>query len=129
MRVIMGAMAALLATGAAAADKPIPPDDWRKMTLGKTLHYFKDGEPYGREYYMNPQGDVVFRFPNGVCAEGRWAYAEGKYCFAFGQELFCFHHVMRGDKIVVIGEEDGDEQTIESISDHEPLSCAKEVSS
>lgn len=27
----------------AGADEPIPPEDWRAMTKGKTLYYFKDG--------------------------------------------------------------------------------------
>lgn len=113
--------------GAAAKDAPIGPDDWRELSAGKTLHYYKDGEFYGREYYVNPEGDVVFRFPNGVCAEGRWAYAEGKYCFLFENQLHCFRHVMRDDEIVVIGDEDGEEQTVEKIVDDEPIGCGAEI--
>lgn len=123
--------AGLLAAGAAhsGADEPIPPEAWRALTTGKTLYYYKDGELFGREYYMNDKGDVIFRFPNGACAEGRWAFAEEKYCFAFAGELHCFRHVKRGDAIVVIGEEDGEEQTVERIVEKEPLSCSEAVES
>lgn len=117
---------AALAGGAMAdsGDEPIPPEAWRALTTGKTVYYYKDGELFGREYYVNEEGDVVFRFPGGQCAEGRWAYAEGRYCFAFGAEMYCFQHVKRGDDIVVIGEDDGEEQTVERIVEKEPLSCA-----
>lgn len=126
---LAGATALGLVSGAALAkDALIGPDAWREMTTGKTLHYYKDGELYGKEYY--PGGDdntVVFRFPNGLCAEGRWGHSEGKFCFAFGDQLHCFWHVMRDGEIVVIGEEDGEEQTVETIADHEPIGCGSAI--
>lgn len=140
MRGFLIAAAMIAATGAtmimtaetalaAAGDEPIPPEAWRELTTGKTIYYYKDGKLFGREYYVNDEGEVVFRFPNGVCAEGRWAFAEGKYCFAFGSQLHCFQHVKRGSEIVVIGDEDGEEQTVERIVEAEPLSCAKAIES
>ncbi len=127
MRRAAAVLAMALAAGAATAgaDEPIPPEAWKALTAGKTLYYYKDGELFGREYYHGDKGEVIFRFPNGACAEGRWAFADGQYCFAFGGELHCFHHVKRGSEIVVIGVEDGDEQVIERIADHEPLSCGQ----
>lgn len=125
-RMILILALAIFAGGAAAAgaeDEPITPEAWRELTTGKTVYYYKDGALFGREYYVNEKGDVVFRFPNGVCAEGRWAYADQKYCFAFGAEVYCFQHVKRGNEIVIIGEEDGEEQTVERIVEKEPLSC------
>ena len=117
-----------LAAPALAGDAMIEPDAWRDMTTGKTLYYFKDGELYWKEYY-GPDGDVTFRFPSGQCAEGRWAHADGKYCFAFDGDarLHCFWHVMREDKIVVIGEADGEEQTVERIEDAEPIGCGSAI--
>lgn len=119
----------LIAGSAAAAEAPIEPDAWRALTEGKTLHYYKDGELYGREYYDPDGRTVVFRFPNGACAEGRWAFAEEKYCFAYANQLHCFRHVQRGRDIYVIGLEDGDEQKVEKIVDGEPLSCAEAINS
>lgn len=112
---------------AASKDEIIGPDAWRELSVGKTLYYYKDGELYGKEYYVNPEGDVVFRFPNGVCAEGRWAFADDKYCFLFDGQLHCFWHVMRDGEIVVIGEADGEEQTVEKIVDDEPLGCGASI--
>lgn len=134
MRGVMLALAvAALGGGALAAgaveDEPIAPDAWRALTTGKTLHYFRDGKLFGREYYRNDDGEVVFRFPDGLCAEGRWAYADGKYCFAYGPDLHCFLHVKRDEDIVVISDEDGDEQMVERIVEQEPLSCAEAIES
>ena len=95
---LLGPLAAV-----AGSDVPISPEEWRALTTGKTLDYHKDGELYGREFYKNEEGDVVFRFPNGQCAEGRWAYAEEKYCFLFGGKLHCFIHIMRDGEIVKKG--------------------------
>lgn len=116
------------ATSAQAGDAMIEPDDWRAMTSGKTLYYFKDGELYGKEYYA-PDGGVTFRFPSGLCVEGRWAHADGKYCFAFqgDDQLHCFWHVMREDKVVVIGEADGEEQTVDRFEDGEPMGCGSAI--
>ena len=121
-------IAIVLGAPAYAGDAMIEPDAWREMTSGKTLYYFKEGELYGKEYY-GPDGDVTFRFPSGQCAEGRWAHADGKYCFAFDGDtrLHCFWHVMREDKIVVIGEADGEEQTVERIEDGEPMGCGSAI--
>lgn len=130
-RTILTCLLAICAVGALAdpGDEPIPPEAWRAMTTGKTVHYYQDGKLFGREYYVNEKGDVVFRFPNGACSEGRWAYAGDKYCFAFDAEVYCFKHVKRGNEIVVISEEDGEEQTVERIVEKEPLSCDYAVDS
>lgn len=118
---------AALAVPGLAKDAMIGPDAWRELSTGKTLYYFKDGELYGKEYYADDEGNVVFQFPNGQCAEGKWAHAEDKYCFAFGGQLHCFWHVMRDGQIVVIGEADGDEQTVEKIVDGEVLGCGSQI--
>ena len=124
--------AALLAASPAIAngsDAEIDPDAWRALTTGKTLHYFKNGELYGREYYAPDGKSTVFRFPNGLCAEGQWAYAERQYCFAYGGQLHCFKHIQRGEDIVILGLEDGEEQKVEKIVKNEPLSCSEAVNS
>ncbi|MEM7547729.1 MAG: hypothetical protein AAF367_19555 [Pseudomonadota bacterium] len=124
---ILTALLATAAFPAYAADKMIDPEEWRELSTGKTLYYHKDGELYGKEYYLNDEGDVVFQFPNGQCAEGKWAHADDKYCFAFGGQLHCFWHVMRDGKIIVIGEADGEEQTVEQIVEGEVLGCGAAI--
>lgn len=131
MRALCFALAASLSLTnmlpALAADALIGPDAWRELSTGKTLYYHKDGELYGKEFYRNDEGEVVFQFPNGQCAEGKWAHADDKYCFAFGAQLHCFWHVMRDGKIVVIGEADGEEQTVEEIVEGEALGCGAAI--
>lgn len=127
MRLLLSLM--LLASPALAQDALIGPDAWREMVLGKTLHYHKDGELYGREYYA-PTGDrVVFTFAEGGCAEGRWAWSGDVYCFAYFGELHCFEHLMRDGDIIVKGVDDGDEQKVEAIVEDEPLFCGESVES
>ena len=128
MRLLIAAL--VLAAGpAVASDAEIGPDAWRALTEGKTLHYFKDGKLYGREYYAPDGKSTVFRFPNGLCAEGQWAYADRQYCFAYAGQLHCFKHIKRGDDIVILGLEDGEEQVVEKIAENEPLSCSEAVDS
>lgn len=123
----LAALPALAAEGGGEAE--IGPDAWRALTVGKTLHYHKDGRLYGREYY-DPDGKrVVFRFPNGVCAEGRWAYADSQYCFLYLDEMHCFSHFMRDGEIYVVELEEGEEQKVEKIAENEPLSCAEALDS
>ena len=128
MRLLMAAMA-LVAAPAMASDAEIEPDAWRALTTGKTLHYWKDGQLYGREYYAPDGKSTVFRFPNGLCAEGQWAFADRQYCFAYGGQLHCFKHIQRGDDIIILGLEDGEEQKVEKIAENEPLTCAEAVNS
>lgn len=123
------AAGALIAAPAFASDVEISPDAWRALTQGKTLHYFKDGELYGREYYAPDGKSTVFRFPNGLCAEGQWAYAERQYCFAYAGQLHCFKHLQRDEDIIILGLEDGEEQKVEKITENEPLSCSEAVNS
>ena len=126
LAVLTGLMT-LIAVTAAAKDALIGPDAWRELSTGKTLYYYKDGELYGKEHYIDDEGNVVFQFPQGQCAEGKWAFSDDKYCFAFGGQLHCFWHVMRDGQIVVIGEADGEEQTVEKIVEGEILGCGSEI--
>ena len=129
MKHVLLAALTLAATTATAQEAAIGPDAWRALTEGKTLYYYKDGELYGREYF-GPGDRVVFRFPNGACTEGAWAYAEEKFCFAYAGQLHCFSHWMRDGEIVVRSIDDPEEeQTVEKIADNEPLTCDEAVDS
>lgn len=121
---------ALAPASAIAQDALIGPDAWRELTDGKTLHYYQDGEPYGREYYEPGTNRVVFRAENGACAEGRWAHRDDTFCFAYFGELHCFEHVLRKGEIVVKGlQGDMEEQQVQEITDNEPLFCGEDIES
>lgn len=121
--VVLGALAA---QAALAADALIGPDAWRTMTAGKTLHYYRDGALYGREYYYPDGEKVEFCSANGIHAVGRWAHSNDTYCFAYFGDLHCFKHVMRDGEIFVIDVNDAeDEQKVDHISDGGPLPCSE----
>lgn len=131
---IFGLVVSGFSAGFALADEPVTAEEWRSLTAGKTLYYFKDGELYGREYYPARDEDdnrVIFRFPTGECAEGSWEKVDDHFCFSFGSQLHCFSHVRRGDEIIVSGDDgdDGDEQSVGAFHEREPLSCAPAVDS
>jgi hypothetical protein len=104
---------------AIAGDEPIPPEEWRKMTLGRTVYYYIGGSFFGREYYWPGSDMVTFQHVSGACAEAPWDFAEGRYCFYFDR-AHCFRHVRRGDEIVIIPvnpeNEDATEQTVKKIA-------------
>lgn len=120
-----GAALALLcaAAPALAAEAPIPPEEWRALTLGKTVHYAVDGRDAGREYYREGGDFAVFLTPDGACVEGPWAYAGGRYCFWYGEAFQCFAHLRRGADIVSRPEGGGADQIVARIAENEPLSC------
>jgi|OM-RGC.v1.023555888 hypothetical protein len=125
------AFAAALAAAPLVADEagtPIPPEEWRAMTRGKTVWYALDGAHWGREYF-HPDSDVAtFLGRDGQCLSAPWAHVDGVYCFAYGG-LHCFRHLRRGEEIVVIPVDgDGGEQTVERI-DRTPVSCEAPLSS
>ncbi len=79
------AFAAALAAAPLVADEagtPIPPEEWRAMTRGKTVWYALDGAHWGREYF-HPDSDVAtFLGRDGQCLSAPWAHVDGVYCFA-----------------------------------------------
>lgn len=130
----VAALAALLLSAAAttAGDEPIPPDEWRRMTTGRTVYYFIAGEFFGREYYWPGTDMVTFQHASGVCADARWDYSEAGYCFYFDRP-HCFDHVRRNGTIVIIplNTPEGEvptEQTVGQIAPV-PFSCDPGVTS
>lgn len=109
--------------GGHSAEAAIPLEEWRALTLGKTVHYSIGGRPAGREYYPEAGDFAVFLTPDGMCVEGPWAFDEGRFCFLYGEALQCFAHLRRGDDIVSRPEAGGDEQIVARISKDEPISC------
>jgi hypothetical protein len=93
--------ALLLAPAAAAADEPIPPGEWRDMTVGRTVYYYIEGQFFGREYYWPGTDMVTFQHASGVCADARWSWQDGVYCFQFDRP-HCFAHIRRGAAIMII---------------------------
>ncbi|GIX13570.1 MAG: hypothetical protein KatS3mg118_1529 [Paracoccaceae bacterium] len=132
--VLLAALGCGLASAAPAGaeDQPIPLEEWRRMTEGRTVYYYVDGQFFGREYYWPGTDMVTFQHASGQCADARWDYADGIYCFHFDRP-HCFAHVRRGERIFVIPRAvplggDETEQEVRRIV-AAPFSCAPGLSS
>jgi hypothetical protein len=125
------AVLALLTGPALAGNEPegdpIPPEEWRALTAGRTVWYSLNGEHWGREYFDPERDRATFLGADGTCVTASWIYADGVYCFAYGG-MHCFRHMRRGDSIVVSPLGEGAEQTVEKI-DRTPISCEPPLSS
>lgn len=116
----------------AAGDLPIPLQEWREMTAGRTVYYYIDGTFFGREYYWPGRDMVTFQHASGQCTDARWEFDAGIYCFFFDR-AHCFSHVRRGDRIMIIPQSVpdgglGSEQEVRQIVTM-PFSCAPGLSS
>lgn len=124
-------LAALIAApafaSAASAEEPIPPEEWREMTLGRTVWYSLDGAPWGREHFHLDGRTATFVTHDGQCMTAPWAWSDGLYCFAY-DGLHCFRHVRRDGAMLAVPESGEPAQVIEKITD-EPLSCGPSLSS
>jgi hypothetical protein len=128
--VVAALISAVAAPTLYAADALIGPDAWRAMTAGKTLHYYRDGELHGREYYYPDGEKVEFCSADGLQAVGRWAFADDTYCFAYFGDLHCFQHVLREGEIYVVDVNDAeDEQMVDHITDGGPPPCSEALKS
>ncbi|RMF34364.1 MAG: hypothetical protein D6754_15175 [Alphaproteobacteria bacterium] len=119
-------LAAPMAAAAGARDKPIPLEEWRSMTDGRTVYYYIDGVFFGREHYWPGTNMVTFQHASGLCADAHWTYRNGIYCFHFDRP-HCFAHVHRAGRIVIIPDnvepdETAQEQEVRLISPA-PFSC------
>lgn len=119
-------LTALCAAPVAAADSTIDEAEWRKLTNGNTVHYKRNGQVTGREYY--PPGEYFSIFEDaasGVCYEGPWAFTDGRFCFLYADNFQCFSHTRRGDKIVSKSDVSGREQIIDQIQNGDQLGCRR----
>lgn len=100
--------------------------EWREMTIGKTVVYQIDGEIYGYERYVAP-GQVTMRLADGTCIDGTWRMRQADFCFDWQDgPKNCFRHKRLGEDIYVIGLNNGveteDIQLVSRIADIS-LSC------
>ena len=71
-----------LLAAAEAGAAPISPGAFERMSEGNTLHFTRDGAPYGAEQYF-PDRRVLWRDAAGNCAWGRWYENGGLICFQY----------------------------------------------
>ncbi len=60
----------------------VPPAAFEALAEGHTLHFTLDGAPFGAEQYF-PGRRTLWRYADGLCAEGRWWGSGDSVCFAY----------------------------------------------
>lgn len=131
---ILGAMRALpalvlaFAIGVlpARAEEPVSPSEFREYAEGWTLHFEKDGEPFGTEKFESG-GRTLWRFRDGTCAPGVWRPHGAQVCFFYGgdSEVLCWR-VLRDERGILVrllgeGEDAGMELRITGRDNAEPI--------
>tara|TARA_R110002096_G_scaffold2793_3_gene14411 strand:+ start:2512 stop:2931 length:420 start_codon:yes stop_codon:yes gene_type:complete len=95
------AIAALVVTGAVAAQEIVTPEQFDEISTNKTL-YFNSGERFhGAEQYF-PNRKVTWKFANGECDQGFWFPQGDAICFSYTQnpEPQCWNFIQDGDRFL-----------------------------
>jgi len=79
---LLALLAGGLGSGALAMDRALSAGAFDARTLGKTLYFDLDGQPYGAEQYM-PNRRVRWQNAAGQCLEGSWYEESGDICFVY----------------------------------------------
>ena len=128
-------LAALLiaapALAPALAAEPVSPDEFRDYAEGWTLHFERDGLPFGSESFEGG-GKVRWRYSDGSCVDGAWRAHDGQLCFLYdnveeGREINCWK-MLRDDHgllaRLISGQNAGLELRV-SRRDRAPLLCGE----
>ncbi len=100
---------ALLALVLLAVAPPLRAADWQVMSPsefrayveGWTLHFERNGRPYGAETFH--EGDrTVWRFHGGACTDGVWEARGAQICFTYpdGDPPICWRFLRDGTEVM-----------------------------
>jgi hypothetical protein len=83
-RTLVALMALMLTQAVNAAEKPLDPDAFDALTLGRTLGYARPGNTaYGTETYFRDRR-VIWSYEGEACKSGYWYPARsGEICFIY----------------------------------------------
>jgi hypothetical protein len=119
-------LALCLLAAPALAEEPVSPAEFRDYAEGWTLHFERDGEPFGQEAF-EPGGGTLWRSPDGSCMEGVWRPHGAQLCFYYGEglEVLCWRALRdeRGLYVRLLGDspDAGMELRITGRDRHRPL--------
>ena len=84
------------------AEEPVSPSEFRDYAEGWTLHFERDGEPFGQEAFESG-GHTIWRSPDGSCVEGVWKPHGAQLCFYYGlgREVLCWRALRDEDGLFV----------------------------
>ncbi|MBP7000239.1 hypothetical protein [Amaricoccus sp.] len=123
-------LVALLVAAAASpglAESVVAPDAFEAMSVGRTLHFTLDGQPFGSEQFF-PGRRTLWRYAEEGCQRGVWRAEGAAICFAYeGMEgAICWRFLDTGAghaaALVEGGAETGFRLKLDHI-DAAPLDC------
>lgn len=113
----------LLAAPAASDERPVAAEEFRAYAEGWTLHFERDGRPFGVERY-DPGDRVLWKPEGGDCAPGVWGEADGAICFLYDRGAACWR-LFRDAAGLFARPAEGDGPAVRVIRrDRAPLLCA-----
>ena len=103
------------------------PQAFEAFSTGRTLHFTRDGAPFGAEQYFSGRRSL-WRFADGTCEAGVWWDEGNAVCFRYGEAAppQCWHVLDRPGSFAAVSLEAGSETgfVVElSAIDDTPLSC------
>lgn len=104
---------------------PLGAEAFDARTVGRTITYLSEGQPYGVEQYL-PGRKVLWAFAEGACKEGTWFQAGDQICFDYQDEngLQCWAFYDTDEGLVASFEGRTDLAPLVSLRESpEPLAC------
>lgn len=78
-------LAFILIAAPALAQEPVSPAEFRDFAEGWTLHFERNGRPFGSEAFEGG-GKVRWRYSDGSCVRGVWRADDGQLCFLYDSD-------------------------------------------
>jgi hypothetical protein len=125
---LRAAIATLILAGPAAAQPVVAPQDFERMSEGRTMTFTLFGQPFGAEQFFAGRRSL-WQYADGECEEGKWHAKGDAICFVYPSSPapHCWHFRGSGDAftahLLENGVETGFVIDLESIHDR-PLACA-----
>lgn len=122
------ALAAALLAAPASAERALTPEEFEALTAGRTMHFDREGAPFGAEQFFE-NGRVVWTFEGSdLCQRGIWfANRAGEICFVYGDspEPQCWAFLERPDGRYAarMAGEDPEQDLVSRRIDDEPIEC------
>lgn len=110
---------------AAAADRPVTPEEFERLVTGKTYSYANGSATYGAETYFDNRR-VRWSFLDGECTDGEWYVAGEQICFVYDDipDPQCWQFYMRGGRLTARFQNDPTATELyETQQRDEPLYC------
>jgi hypothetical protein len=128
MRHFIPAVLLCAAATVAQGETRLDAEAFDRMTLGRTLTFSHEGQPYGMEQYL-PNRRVIWAFIGDRCEEGSWYEREGMICFVYdynptNEQCWSFFATDRGLRGVFDGPDGPSTELYEIQRSTAPLSCA-----